>query len=219
MGGRESLHHRYSVLLGLILLLLTFQLAAADGDGARLITVTLQAVTLTVAVITARAHRWVIRLTATACAVAVIAAVVAVVGTSEPADDSGHLISFLLIVITPPVVVNGLLQQFRRDRRVTRETMYGVLCIYLLIGMVFSASFGLIQALSNEDFFTTGRGVTADFLYYSFSTLTTTGYGDLVAATGLGRSLSIAEALLAQIYLVTVVALIVGSVRASGQRA
>ena len=36
MGGRESLHHRYSVLLGLILLLLTFQLAAADGDGARL---------------------------------------------------------------------------------------------------------------------------------------------------------------------------------------
>ena len=61
--------------------------------------------------------------------------------------------------------------------------MFGVLCIYLLIGMLFSASFGLIQSLSNEDFFTDGRGVTADFLYYSFSTLTTTGYGDLVAAT------------------------------------
>ena len=73
--------------------------------------------------------------------------------------------------------------------------MFGVLCIYLLIGMVFSASFGLIQALSNENFFTDGRGVTADFLYYSFSTLTTTGYGDLVAATSLGRSLSITEAL------------------------
>ena len=46
MTGRDSLHHRYAVLLGLILLLLAFQLAAADGDGARWSTVVLQAATL-----------------------------------------------------------------------------------------------------------------------------------------------------------------------------
>ena len=160
-----------------------------------------------------------VRLTVAVCAVAVLGAVIAVIGTDEPADDSGHVISFLLVGLTPPVVVNGLLQQFREDGRVTRETMFGVLCIYLLVGMLFSASFGLIQSLSNEDFFTDGPGVTADFLYYSFATLTTTGYGDLVAATSLGRSLSITEALVAQIYLVTVVALIVGNVRAAGRRA
>ena len=51
----------------------------------------------------------------------------------------------------------------------------------------------------------------SDYLYFSFATLTTVGYGDLAAATDLGRSVAIAEALIGQIYLVTVVAVIVGS--------
>ena len=209
VSGRPSVHHRYEVLLGLILVLLAFQLAAPDGDGARLVSVILQAATLIAAVVTAKAHRWVVRVTVGACVAAVIGAIVAVLGTNTPGDDSGHVISFLLVAVTPPVIVNGLCKNSRERGGITRETMFGVLCLYLLIGMVFSASFGLIEAISNENFFSEGPGQTADFLYYSFSTLTTTGYGDLVAATRLGRSLAITEALMGQIYLVTVVALIV----------
>ncbi len=213
VSGRPSVHHRYEVLLGLILLLLAFQLAAPDGDGARLVSVILQAATLIAAVVTAQAHRWVVRVTVGACVAAVIGAIVAVLGTNTPGDDSGHVISFLLVAVTPPVIVNGLYKNSRERGGITRETMFGVLCLYLLIGLVFSASFGLIQAISNENFFTEGPGQTADYLYYSFATLTTTGYGDLVAATRLGRSLAITEALTGQIYLVTVVALIVANVR------
>jgi len=90
--------------------------------------------------------------------------------------------------------------------------MFGVLCIYLLIGLLFGNMFGTIQVLSGEPFFTE-KGVedTADFLYFSFSTLTTVGFGDVIAATNVGRALSIAEALIGQIYLVTVVALIVSN--------
>jgi hypothetical protein len=51
---------------------------------------------------------------------------------------------------------------------------------------------------------------TRNFLYFSFVTITTVGYGDLTAGTNLGRSIAIAEALTGQIYLVTVVATIVG---------
>jgi hypothetical protein len=53
-------------------------------------------------------------------------------------------------------------------------------------------------------------GTTKNFLYFSFVTITTVGYGDLTAGTSLGCSIAIAEALTGQIYLVTVVAAIVG---------
>ena len=213
MDGSKRIHHRYSLLLGLILAALAFQLAAPDGDGARFASVVLQACVLIVAVVTARAHRWVMRLTLVACALAIVAGAVAFLGPAEPGDDAGRLISFLLVCLSPPVIVRGLIKLFREEQSITRETMFGVLCIYLLIGMLFSEAFGAAQGVTDKDFFVSGPGDTADYLYYSFATLTTTGYGDLVAATGLGRSLSITEALIGQIYLVTVVALIVGNVR------
>jgi len=50
-----------------------------------------------------------------------------------------------------------------------------------------------------------------DFLYFSFVTLTTTGYGDLSAAGNAGRALSVSEAILGQVYLVTVVAVVVSN--------
>ena len=53
-----------------------------------------------------------------------------------------------------------------------------------------------------------------NLLYFSFVTITTVGYGDFTAATDLGRSLAITEALIGQIYLVTVVAAIVGGLGA-----
>jgi ion channel len=56
----------------------------------------------------------------------------------------------------------------------------------------------------------------ADFLYFSFATLTTTGYGDLVPGNDLARSFAILEALTGQIYLVTVVAVLVGNLARRG---
>jgi Ion channel len=61
-------------------------------------------------------------------------------------------------------------------------------------------------------FFANGASATVSrCLYYSFTTLTTVGYGDLTAATNLGHTLSVTEALMGQIYLVTIVSLIVGN--------
>ena len=95
--------------------------------------------------------------------------------------------------------------------------MFGVLCVYLLIGSAFAFAYGIISALDDGTFFAQmqRRRRQSDFLYFSFATMTTTGYGDLTAAHDLGRSLAITEALIGQIYLVTVVALIVEQPRAS----
>ena len=54
------------------------------------------------------------------------------------------------------------------------------------------------------------EGQLADLLFFSYTTLTTVGYGNLIPADGAGRMLAVAEALTGQIYLVTVVAIIVG---------
>lgn len=215
MDGVRPLHHQYAALLALILVSLTFQLAAPEEDWARLVAVILQAITLVAAVVTSRAHPWVVRLTAVACSVLVALSIVAIFSTVELGDDSARLVTLLLVALAPPAIVNGMVKQYRVEERVTRQTMFGVLCIYLLIGLLFGSTFGVIESLSNDPFFASGPGDTSDFLYFSFATITTVGYGDLVAATELGRSLAITEALIGQIYLVTVVALIVSNVRAA----
>ena len=59
----------------------------------------------------------------------------------------------------------------------------------------------------------------ADYLYFSFVTQTTVGYGDLTAAGGFGRALAVLEALIGQLYLVTVIALLVSNLGSARRRA
>ena len=90
------------------------------------------------------------------------------------------------------------------------HTVLGAICIYVLIGMMFAFTYATIDLLGSEPFFVqTKVATTADYLYFSFVTITTVGYGDFTAASGLGRALASLEALLGQVYLVTVVATIV----------
>jgi hypothetical protein len=213
------LHYRFGEVLALILLSLSVQLAAPDGDVARLVAIVLQGGTLFAAVYVSRAHRWLIRVAAAASILLVIGGATAVLGSDELGNDSGRVVTLLLVALAPPAIVTGLREHFRKEGRITVQTMFGVLCLYLLIGMFFGATYAAIESLSNEEFFVNHAAETSDFLYFSFATLTTVGYGDLIAATNLGRSLAITEALIGQIYLVTVVAVIVGNLRPAPRRA
>ena len=152
----SAVHHRYFVLLSLILVLIVFELAAPDGDGARLVVVILQAATLVAAFVTSAVHFWVVRLTVAACTLLVIAAVGAVLGTEDLGGDSARVISVLLVALAPTAIVLGLRRHFREEGGVTLQTMFGVLCIYLLLGLFFGTLYGAVQSLSNEHFFTTG---------------------------------------------------------------
>ena len=207
----HRIHYRFGVVLGLILAALAFGLAAPEGDGARFVDVSLQAATLVAAVIASKAHPWVIRLSILVAALGIVGTAAALIGTNEFGDGSAALVALLYVVLTPPAIVSGVIKHFREEGGVTLQTMFGVLCLYLLVGLLFGVGFVTIQELSDEPFFTTGVGQRDDFLYFSYATLTTVGYGDLIAATDLGRSLAIIEALVGQIYLVTVVALIVSN--------
>ena len=124
-----------------------------------------------------------------------------------------RLANLLLVVLAPPAVVVGVVRSVRGHNAVTVEAVFGVLCLYILVGMAFALVYGAIANFSGE-FFADGVAATsARCLYFSFATLTTVGFGDFTAATNLGHTLSVMEALVGQIYLVTVVSLIVGNLR------
>ena len=95
-------------------------------------------------------------------------------------------------------------------RVVTGQTIFGALSAYLMIGFFFSAVFTAIDRLASAPFFAGGQAATsATIQYFSFVTLTTTGYGDYTALGEGGRSMAVLEALLGQIFLVTLVARLV----------
>ena len=206
--------HRLGGLLALILVSLIFQLSVPDTAGSRLVVVLLQGATLLVALVASGARRVVVRVAAVVVAISMATAVAALFGDSDLSPTSSRLVTLLLVGLAPVAIAIGIVRDVKAQRAVTLRTMFGVLCIYLLIGMFFSFCFHVIQQLSDEPFFAKNvSGNVSEFLYYSFTALTTTGFGDFTAGNNLGRSLSITEALIGQIYLVTVVALIVGNLR------
>lgn len=202
----------YGWLLVLILVSIAFQLAAPDTDAAQVITIGLQGVTLIAALHVSGVRRWLIHAATAIAAIALVAAIGVLIGSGELDDAAGRVLGFLFVVLAPAAIVRGIIRQARREGKITLRTMAGVLCVYLLIGSAFAFAYGTISAIDDGNFFAQQHGGTiSDFLYFSFVTQTTTGYGDLTAIDDLGRSLAITEALTGQIYLVTVVALIVGN--------
>jgi hypothetical protein len=195
----------------LILVSLVFQLAAPDEDWARLTAIVIQGLTLLAALRASRVRPLVLRLALVVVGIAIVSSIGAYVGFGELGATAARSITFMLVALAPPAIARGVVIDFREEREVTLHTMFGVLCIYLLIGSIFAFLFGVIDSLSSTPFFSQHAAANGhNLLYFSFVTITTTGYGDLTAATDVGRSLAIAEALIGQIYLVTVVAAIVG---------
>jgi hypothetical protein len=100
---------------------------------------------------------------------------------------------------------------FEVERIRLREVVAG-LTAYTQIALVFSFLYSGAAFLTDGDFFNNGiAGDASDFAYFSVVTMTTLGFGDLSPATNIGRSLVILETLLGQIFLVVLVAFLVGS--------
>ncbi len=111
----------------------------------------------------------------------------------------------VLSVLAPLVVVRRLL----RHHDVTSRTLQGAISAYLLIPVAFQFVFLTVDELLPGGFFGTPRPPTA-FMYFSLTTVTTVGYGDLAPTSDVGRLLAMVEALVGQVFLVTFVALLVG---------
>ncbi len=189
--------HRYGWVLLLILCSLVFQLAAPDQDWARVVTIALQGGALVLALYASQARPLIARLTILVVTLAVLGSAAALVGFGEFGTTAGWIVAALLVALAPLVIARGVDPGRSHGRlRDASHTMFGVLCIYLLLGMLFAFAYGLVGDVQSEPFFASGIDPDiSDYLYFSFATMTTVGYGDLVAGTDLGRSVAITEAL------------------------
>lgn len=214
-GGDTQARRRrgqYTGLLAILLASMAFQLAAPDEGWARLVTITVQGAALLLALAVSEVRRWLIAAAAGVVSLAVLVAAVALLGFDGIGPLPARLTTLMLVGLAPAAIIVSLIRDYRSIGAITVRTMFGVLCVYLLLGMLFASFYGAIASIDPSGFFADpSQDTAASFLYFSYATMTTVGYGDLVAATGVGRSLAIVEALVGQIYLVTVVALIVGN--------
>ena len=208
---------RYGAVLILTFLILVLQIALPSADWSRAIALGLESAALVVVVATAR-ERAVVRRARTllVSAVALVLVVLEAVGVL-PAVFT-YALGGLMGVVIPFALIGGLVKLIRA-RGVNAQVVAGALVIYLLVGLAFGWTVGAVAHASSGSYFAQGTdGTQSDRVYFSFTTLSTTGYGDFTPATRGGRALAVVEMLFGQLYLVTVIGILVGNL-ASRRRA
>jgi hypothetical protein len=123
--------------------------------------------------------------------------------------------SVMFISLAIAAIASTLLVKWAVDT----STVLGVLCIYLMFALFF-ASANQIGAAFDTPYLNGIAGVPnpSDLLYFSVITLTTTGFGDITPASETARAITVVEALTGQLYLVSVVAGVVGGWRAADRQ-
>jgi Ion channel len=115
-----------------------------------------------------------------------------------------------VVSIAIPLALVGGLVRLVRTHGVTLQAVAGSLAIYLLTGLAFAWLIALVDRVDPGSYHG-AEGAGSTWVYFSFTVLTTTGFGDVTAATPVGRALAVVEMLGGQLYLVTVIGVLVGS--------
>jgi lysylphosphatidylglycerol synthetase-like protein (DUF2156 family) len=204
----RSGQHRYGLVLLLSIVAVVDVILAPDTPVSRGIGVLLQGTMLLVVIATSRERASVRRVRAIVAGVLLLALALGV-ALSVVSPKLGSSIAGLAIVTVLVVLVRGVVRLVR-DQGVTLQAVAGALAIYMLMGLTFALLIGFI-AYVGPTYFVQGNQSLSQQVYFSFTTMTTTGYGDLTPATRAGRALSVLEMLIGQIYLVTVIGLLVGN--------
>jgi hypothetical protein len=201
---------RFGVVFLLTLTLLVFVIVAPHADWSQAITCTLQWLALLVIVATSRARSGVRRPIAVAI-VGLMAFTVVGEAAGALSDPVLFAVSGALSAAVPVALIGGLVRLVR-THGVTPQAVTGALTLYLLLGLVFAWIIGFVAKVGDTQYFVQQADAsTSQIVYFSFTTLTTTGFGDLSVATHLGRALAVLEMLLGQLYLVTVIGVLVGN--------
>jgi hypothetical protein len=129
-----------------------------------------------------------------------------------------HLLAILFLIYG----IVSILRLIFSTHRVNLDLLFASLCVYLLLGVTWALTYSMIETVAPGSFYSSlpegkfpaylqmDSGNTAETLYFSFTTLTTLGYGDIMPTSRLTRLLAALEALVGQLYLTVLVARLMG---------
>ena len=154
-----------------------------------------------------------------------IGSVIAVILQSVDSNGPGGAVASLWTALILTLAVFFIVRQILSAPQITEQSIYGALSAYMMIGLIFAAVYVAMwrfdsSATASCCFFAHGASDnTKTFQYFSFTTLTTLGYGDFTAATDAGRAVAVLEAMVGQMFLATLVARLVAGFRWSDRAA
>jgi hypothetical protein len=188
----------------LLSIVLTYVLAIllTDDDAGQLV-ILAQILNVWLVFRVAHARPAIRRATNVLMALAALAAAATVLGAGGSDGPVLPAASCVLYLVAPMVVVRHLVSR----RIIDVQTILGAIAAYLLIGMFFAFAYHLVGILQDGPFYGEGGdGSMAQDLFFSFTTMLTIGFGNLVPARNPGQTMAVAEGLMGQLFLVVAVA-------------
>jgi prepilin signal peptidase PulO-like enzyme (type II secretory pathway) len=191
---RIRAQHRYGLVLVLTIAAVLEVIVAPDTPVSRGIALMVQGATLLAVIATTRERRLVQGVTGALACLAIFGLALAVALSLAPRWLASAM-AVVVVSIVLYVLVRGVARLIR-TRGVTLQAVAGALSIYLLAGLAFALAINLIARLGPTYFVQGPHEALSEQVYFSFTTMTTTGYGDLTPATNVGHALAVLEMLL-----------------------
>ncbi|WP_370614491.1 potassium channel family protein [Mumia sp. Pv 4-285] len=204
---RTPRHDRYGLVLILLLVVMFF--VPLDASALRPVVTALLGAVLLFAQRTSGARRSVVW----ASLVLIVVAVIASGAAQWAGEDAAQLVYSSIVLVLCLATIGTIGVHLVNDPSLDVHAVLGVIAVFVLVGLAFAAIFAILDNVQGGFFAQDVSGNPGvDYFYFSFTTITTAGFGDLTPAKDLGKMFVAFEALIGQVYLVTVVSLAVSGV-------
>ena len=205
---QTKIRDRFGRVLLLLIATVFFSIAAPDEPWAWLATAVVLSVTLGIAMSASGARPEVVGAWLVVAGLGIGGSIFITITQLRAGGGYLALITLLLTLVT----MSAIARRLWLHAEINTLTVLGAVSIYVLLGLAFASMYATVGAFGSQPFFALQEdGTRSDYVYFSFITMETVGYGDLTPQGGIGQALAVTEGLVGQIYLVTAVAALVGN--------